>query len=146
MGGVGSRDRAPAFGGHIRQSRPESGRGCLIRPAFSSHIRQSRPESGQNLALAVVYVPRWAARPLLKGRLKRLSSFFIDNLLVRIHFIIVMIWWTGLAPWELVGGMSPRHGRRGFPRPRARVPIGTVLNLRTTTSQNCAAVPRWARI
>ena len=25
--------------------------------------------------------------------------FFIDNLLVRIHFIIVMIWWTGLAPW-----------------------------------------------
>jgi len=25
---------------------------------------------------------------------------FIDNLLVRIHFIIEMIWWTGLAPWE----------------------------------------------
>ena len=36
---------------------------------------------------------------------KRWSSgaereFFIDNLLVRIHFIIVMIRWTGLAPWE----------------------------------------------
>ena len=30
-----------------------------------------------------------------KGR-----EFFIDNLLVRIHFIIVMIRWTGLAPWE----------------------------------------------
>ena len=30
---------------------------------------------------------------------KRESSFF-DNLLVRIHFIIVMIRWTGLAPWE----------------------------------------------
>ena len=27
-------------------------------------------------------------------------DFFIDNLLVRIHFIIDMIWWTGLAPWE----------------------------------------------
>jgi len=27
-------------------------------------------------------------------------KFFIDNLLVRIHFIIVMIGWTGLAPWE----------------------------------------------
>ena len=27
-------------------------------------------------------------------------EFFIDNLLVRIHFIIVMIGWTGLAPWE----------------------------------------------
>jgi len=24
----------------------------------------------------------------------------IDNLLVRIHLIIVMIRWTGLAPWE----------------------------------------------
>ena len=27
-------------------------------------------------------------------------EFFIDNLLVRVHFIIVIIWWTGLAPWE----------------------------------------------
>ena len=27
-------------------------------------------------------------------------EFFIDNLLVRIHFIIVMIRWTSLAPWE----------------------------------------------
>ena len=27
-------------------------------------------------------------------------EFFIDNLQVRIHFIIVMIRWTGLAPWE----------------------------------------------
>ena len=24
----------------------------------------------------------------------------IDNLLVRIHFIIVVIRWTGLAPWD----------------------------------------------
>jgi len=27
-------------------------------------------------------------------------EFFIDSLLIRIHFIIVMIRWTGLAPWE----------------------------------------------
>ena len=27
-------------------------------------------------------------------------EFFTDNLLVRIHFIMVMIRWTGLAPWE----------------------------------------------
>ena len=27
-------------------------------------------------------------------------EFFIDNLLVRIHVIIAMIRWTGLAPWE----------------------------------------------
>ena len=32
------------------------------------------------------------------GRLER--EFFIDNLLVRIHFIIETIWWTGLAPWD----------------------------------------------
>jgi len=30
----------------------------------------------------------------------RAREFFIDNLLVRIHFIIEMIRWTGLAPWE----------------------------------------------
>ena len=30
----------------------------------------------------------------------REREFFIDNLLVRIHYIIVMIKWTGLAPWE----------------------------------------------
>ena len=28
------------------------------------------------------------------------EEFFIENLLVRIHFIVVMIRWTGLAPWE----------------------------------------------
>jgi len=33
-------------------------------------------------------------------RAGREKEFFIDNLLVRIHFIIVMIRWTGLAPWE----------------------------------------------
>ena len=27
-------------------------------------------------------------------------EFFIDSLLVRIHFIIVMVRWTGIAPWE----------------------------------------------
>jgi len=27
-------------------------------------------------------------------------EFFIDNLLVRLHSIIVMIRWTGLAPWD----------------------------------------------
>ena len=31
---------------------------------------------------------------------KRAKEFCIDNLLVRIHFIIVMIGWTGLAPRE----------------------------------------------
>ena len=33
-------------------------------------------------------------------RKSRQREFFVDNLLVRIHFIIVIIRWTGLAPWE----------------------------------------------
>ena len=40
----------------------------------------------------------------------REKELFIDNLLVRIHFIIVMIGWTGLATWEFEflspGGLS----------------------------------------
>ena len=39
--------------------------------------------------------PRAAAR-----RRGNKREFFIDNLLVRIHFIVVMVRWTGLAPWE----------------------------------------------
>ena len=27
-------------------------------------------------------------------------KFFIDNPLVRIHYVIEMIWWTGLAAWQ----------------------------------------------
>ena len=47
-------------------------------------------------------------------------DLFIDNLLVRIHFIIEMIWWTSLAPWE-----------------HPRLPHAGNVNLRTTTSQKC---------
>jgi len=46
--------------------------------------------------------------------LAREKEFFIDNLLVRIHFIIVMIRWTGLAPWEFEG-----------PRDRVALPRNT---------------------
>ena len=28
------------------------------------------------------------------------KEFFIDTPLVRLHFIIEVIWWSGLAPWE----------------------------------------------
>ena len=30
----------------------------------------------------------------------REKQFFVDNLLVRNHFIIVMIMWNGFAPWK----------------------------------------------
>ena len=55
--------------------------------------------------------PPWAAllsmlspAPLSPVRCVRESESFIDNLLVRIHLSIMMIRWTGLAPWE--GGAS----------------------------------------
>ena len=37
-----------------------------------------------------------------RGRASRSAEreFFMDNLLVRIYLIVVMIRWTGLAPWE----------------------------------------------
>jgi hypothetical protein len=28
------------------------------------------------------------------------KDFFIENLLICIHFTIEMIWWTGLVPWK----------------------------------------------
>ena len=40
-------------------------------------------------------------------RLLRYRDSFINNLLVRIHFDIDMIWWTGLTPWEFTCGRIP---------------------------------------
>ena len=31
----------------------------------------------------------------------REREFLIENQVARIHFIVEMFWWTGLAPWEL---------------------------------------------
>ena len=44
------------------------------------------PSSVRILSAASVHLPE--------------REFFTDNLLVRVHFIMVMIRWTGLAPWE----------------------------------------------
>ena len=43
------------------------------------------------------HIKRTSPRDDVRDRLER--EFFLDNLLVRIHFIIVMIRRTGLAPW-----------------------------------------------
>ena len=54
----------------------------------------------------------------------REREFFIDNLLVRVHFIIVMIRWTGLAPWEFEfpfpGSLTPYTPNRGVVSPGHR--------------------------
>ena len=46
---------------------------------------------------------------VLQHVLRGEREFFIDNLPVRIHFIIVMIRWTGLAPWEFEFPFSSSH-------------------------------------
>ena len=71
----------------------ERGTPCrLIRardaPLAASPVRPPRSESASSATAA------WSAAP--GGE----RVLFIDNLLVRIHFIVVMIRWTGLAPWE----------------------------------------------
>ena len=54
-----------------------------------------------------------------RGSSWRAREFFIDNLLVRIHFVIVMIRWIGLAPLAARAGArrrllrSARSGGRG---------------------------------
>ena len=54
------------------------------------------------------------------------GEFFIDNLLVRIHFIIVMIAWTGLAPWEFeflfLGSLTSTFLNPLASRERCRLP------------------------
>ena len=68
-------------------------------------------------------------------RLVLQREFFIDNLLVRVYFIIVMIRWTGLAPWEFE---FPFPGSLTSTFPVAlhlplRSPTTNPHNLRTTT-------------
>jgi len=65
-------------------------------------------------------------------------TLLIDDLLVRIHFIIVMIRWTGLAPWEFEFPFPMQACRRlGLPQwpfqhsgPRKRkAPSGILVDL-----------------
>jgi len=51
-----------------------------------------------------------------RGAKSRSREFFINNLLVRNRFIIVMIRWTGLAPWEFELPQGTRDGRGGCRR------------------------------
>ena len=52
-------------------------------------------------------------------------EFFIDNLLVRIHFIIVMITWARLAPWEFK-----------FPFPGSLISIFSVAAIKHLSSSH----------
>ena len=47
-----------------------------------------------------LYAPQTEPHPPSAAAAAGERDFLIDNLLVRIHFIVLMIMWTGLAPWE----------------------------------------------
>ena len=80
---------------------------------------------------------------------ERETEFFIDSLLVRIHFTIVMIRWTGFAPWEFEfpfpGSLTSTFLVRTFsslsylPRPSSTTRPSSLASLRSV-------VPRRARI
>ena len=57
-------------------------------------------------------------------------EFFIDTLLVWIHVIIAMIWWTGLARWEFEFPFSaiPYVGLRGLGEASYLLPISPHLS------------------
>jgi len=55
-------------------------------------------DTGHDTSEAVRYSDALAKLAAIRPGRER--EFFIDNLLVRIHFSIVMIRWTGLASWE----------------------------------------------
>jgi len=80
---------------HVRKSHA---RQSHLRQSYvrQSHVRQSRVRKSQDRE--VLEEDRLHFAILLPVHLQR--EFFIDNLLDRIHFIIVMIRWTGLAPWN----------------------------------------------
>ena len=70
------------------------------------------------------------------------GDFFVDNLLVRNHFIIVMIKWTGLAPWGLNSLFQVAlhlPSRRDVP-PTERRSIRHVRNTRSLRSKLHACV------
>ena len=73
-------------------------------------IRTSRLSINNSLSLTLYRDPWWGWRCAWRRAPER--EFFVDNLLDQIHFIIVMIRWTGLAPWEFEFPILPRWGWR----------------------------------
>ena len=81
---------------------PRVGPICIVTRARERTItdwKQCHGGHGFRTVRASVFRGR-LSRCLTKVAALAKREFFIDNLLVQIHFIIVMIRWTGLAPWE----------------------------------------------
>jgi len=85
----------------------------------------------------------------------RQREFLIEKLLVRIHFIIVMVRWAGLAPWELEfhfpgsltstflvrptlpGKLPPRISQLTFPRHTTSRPPSRIHIVRDAGAGKC---------
>jgi len=76
----------------------------LICPWVTSRVALLNRRFPRRAERAVMQHARGSPHPTQR-------EFFIDNLLVRIHFIIVTIRWTGLAPseFESVGSAALPH-------------------------------------
>ena len=71
----------------------------------------------------------------------REREFCIDNLLVRIHFIVEMIWWTGLAPWEVELTVEMTTGRMPWTLPVPSIMITTRDIVARCTPPSMAPAP-----
>jgi hypothetical protein len=81
----------------IRRQRP------LAKPDMKSQLVLWRDPTSIKQQYIWGLEPFFTWRAHVHGRVRahlRERDFFIANLLVRIHYTIVMIRWTGLAPWE----------------------------------------------
>ena len=67
--------------------RPKYGPDCLVCATFA----RQRQEAVRPALLVQTHPPERAGTE---------REFFIDNLQVQIHLIILLIRWTGLVPWE----------------------------------------------
>ena len=81
--------------------------GGNVRLPGKRDSREAKRNSREGIQTRVVERPWWRRRsgPQPRSRFARpppacRGEFFIDNLLVRNHFIIAMIRWSGLAPCE----------------------------------------------
>ena len=93
-----------------KTSEPHTNAGCFLSETHMHAQRQWLRRSRQKsfVLRLMVFKTHHRTRVLFQWneRLPRLwrgraeIEFFIVNLLVRIHLIIVMIRWTGLAPWD----------------------------------------------
>jgi len=106
-------DRVHGHGPHARQGRPGHHGASpaplppSLPPSFPPSLLPSLPRRFSDLEFTLpesrlvdLFRRAGLVVSLKAARRWQAREFFIDNLLVRIRFTMVMIRWTGLAPWE----------------------------------------------